>query len=48
MYVFEIRNAELIGSITKQTAGQGITYAAIVALIGAVRHKCDGASISSS
>jgi predicted DNA-binding protein with PD1-like motif len=36
MYVFEIRNAELIGSITKQAAGQGITYAAIVALIGAV------------
>ena len=36
MYVFEVRNAELIESITKQAAGQGITNAAIVALIGAV------------
>ena len=36
MHVLEVRNAELIESITKQAAGQGITYAAIVALIGAV------------
>ena len=36
MYVFEVRNGELIESITKQAAGQSITYAAIVALIGAV------------
>jgi len=36
MHVFEVRNAELIESITKQAAEQGITYAAIVALIGAV------------
>ena len=32
MYVFEVRNAELIESITKQTAEQGITQAAIVAI----------------
>ena len=36
MHVFEVRHAELIESITKQAAGQGITYAATVALIGAV------------
>ena len=36
MHVFEVRNAELIESITQQAAEHGITYAAIVALIGAV------------
>jgi uncharacterized protein len=36
MHMLEVRNAELIESITKQAAEQGITYAAIVALIGAV------------
>jgi predicted DNA-binding protein with PD1-like motif len=36
MHVLEVRNAELIESLTKQAAEQGITYAAIVALIGAV------------
>jgi uncharacterized protein len=36
MYVLEVRNAELMESITKQAAEQGIAYAAIVALIGAV------------
>ena len=36
MYVLEVRNAELIESLTKQAAAQRITYAAIVALIGAV------------
>jgi predicted DNA-binding protein with PD1-like motif len=36
MYVLEVRNAELIESLTKQAAEQGITYAAIVALIGAI------------
>ena len=36
MQVLEVRNAELIESITKQAAVQGITYAAIVTLIGAV------------
>ena len=36
MYVLEVRNAELIESLTKQAAAQGITYAAIVALIGAI------------
>jgi predicted DNA-binding protein with PD1-like motif len=36
MYVLEVRNAELIESLTKQTAEQGLTYAAIVALIGAI------------
>jgi uncharacterized protein len=36
MYVLEVRNAELMESLTKQAAEQGITYAAIVALIGAV------------
>ena len=36
MHVFEVRNAELIESLTQQCAEQGITYAAIVALIGAI------------
>src|SRR6202043_1864789 len=36
MHVFEVRNDELIESITRQAAEHGITYAAIVALIGAV------------
>jgi predicted DNA-binding protein with PD1-like motif len=36
MYVLEVRNAELMESITKQAADRGITYAAIVALIGAI------------
>jgi uncharacterized protein len=36
MHVLEVRNAELMESITKQAAEQGITHAAIVALIGAV------------
>jgi hypothetical protein len=36
MHVMEVRNAELIESITKQAAERGITYAAIVALIGAI------------
>jgi len=36
MHVFEVRNAELLESITRQAAEHGITYAAIVALIGAV------------
>src|SRR6202035_4347994 len=36
MHVFEVRNAELLESITQQAAEHGITYAAIVALIGAV------------
>ena len=36
MHVIEVRNAELIESITKQAAERGITYAAIVALIGAI------------
>jgi predicted DNA-binding protein with PD1-like motif len=36
MHVFELRNAELMESISRQAAEQGITYAAIVALIGAV------------
>jgi predicted DNA-binding protein with PD1-like motif len=36
MQVLEVRNAELIESITEQAAEQRITYAAIVALIGAV------------
>jgi hypothetical protein len=36
MYVLEVRNAELMESLTKQAAEQGIGYAAIVALIGAV------------
>src|ERR1700686_5236985 len=36
MYVLEVRNAELIASITKQAAEQDITYAAIVTLIGAI------------
>jgi hypothetical protein len=36
MHVLEVRNAELIESITKQAVELGITDAAIVALIGAV------------
>jgi uncharacterized protein len=36
MYILEVRNAELMESIAKQAAEHGITYAAIVALIGAV------------
>ena len=36
MHVLEVRNAELIESLTKQAAERGITYAAIVALIGAI------------
>ncbi len=36
MHVLEVRNAELMESITKQAAERGITYAAIVALIGAI------------
>jgi uncharacterized protein len=32
MHVFEVRNAELMESITKQAAEQGIAYAAIVAI----------------
>ena len=35
MQVLEVRNAEMIESITKQAAEQRITDAAIVALIGA-------------
>jgi hypothetical protein len=35
MQVLEVRNAELIRSLTEQAARQGITHAAIVALIGA-------------
>jgi predicted DNA-binding protein with PD1-like motif len=34
--VLEVRHAELMESITKQAAERGITYGAIVALIGAV------------
>jgi hypothetical protein len=34
--VLEVRNAELMESITKQVAERGITYGAIVALIGAI------------
>jgi predicted DNA-binding protein with PD1-like motif len=36
MHVLEVRNAELMESITRQAAERGITYAAIVALIGAI------------
>jgi ribosomal protein S12 methylthiotransferase accessory factor YcaO len=36
MHVLEVRNAELMESITRQAAEQGITDAAIVALIGAI------------
>jgi predicted DNA-binding protein with PD1-like motif len=36
MHVFEVRNAELLESITQQAAEHGITHAAIVALIGAI------------
>jgi hypothetical protein len=35
MHVLEVRNAELMESITKQAAEHGITNAAIAALIGA-------------
>ncbi|HTF09415.1 MAG TPA: hypothetical protein VK659_14710, partial [Asanoa sp.] len=38
------RNAELIASLTQQAAEQGITYAAIVALIGAI----DGFTVSTN
>ena len=44
MHILEIRNAELIESITRQAAEQGIIYAAIVALIGAV----DGFTVSTN
>jgi uncharacterized protein len=36
MQVLEVRNAELIRSLTEQAAQQGITDAAVVTLIGAV------------
>jgi hypothetical protein len=36
MHVLEVRNDELMDSITRQATQRGITYAAIVALIGAV------------
>jgi uncharacterized protein len=36
MIVIEVRNAELVSSITEQAAAQGIANAAIVSLIGAV------------
>jgi predicted DNA-binding protein with PD1-like motif len=36
MHVLEVRNAELMESITRQAAERGITNAAIVALIGAI------------
>ena len=36
MHVLEVRDAELIESITKQAAERGIIYAAIVTLIGAI------------
>ena len=35
MIVLEVRHGELLESITRQAAEQGITYGAIVALIGA-------------
>jgi hypothetical protein len=35
MQVLEVRNAELIESITRKAAEQGVSHAAIVALIGA-------------
>ncbi|MDT5149473.1 MAG: hypothetical protein QOI01_1206 [Mycobacterium sp.] len=38
-HVLEVRNADLIESLTQQAAEQGITYAAIVALIGAIDGK---------
>jgi predicted DNA-binding protein with PD1-like motif len=44
MHVLEVRNAELLESITKQAAELGITDAAIVALIGAV----DGFTVSTN
>jgi uncharacterized protein len=44
MHVFEVRNAELLESITQQAAEHGISYAAIVALIGAV----DGFTVSTN
>jgi predicted DNA-binding protein with PD1-like motif len=36
MFVLEVRNAELMDSLTQQAAELGITNAAIVALIGAI------------
>ena len=36
MIVLEVRNAELMESITRQAAERGIAYGAIVALIGAI------------
>jgi predicted DNA-binding protein with PD1-like motif len=36
MEILEVRNGELMESLTTQAAARGITYAAIVALIGAV------------
>lgn len=42
MIIFEVRNAELIESLTKQAADAGITDAAVVSLIGAV----DGFTLS--
>jgi uncharacterized protein len=36
VHVLEVRNAELMESITKQAAERGIVYGAIVALVGAV------------
>ena len=44
MQVLEVRNGELIESITRQAAEQGITQAAIVALIGAA----DSLTVSTS
>jgi uncharacterized protein len=44
MHVLEVRNAELIRSLTEQAAAHGITDAAIVALIGAV----DGFTVSTT
>ncbi|MDT4975037.1 MAG: uncharacterized protein QOG79_1733 [Mycobacterium sp.] len=44
MHVLEVRNAELIASLTQQAAEQNIIYAAIVALIGAV----DGFTVSTN
>jgi hypothetical protein len=44
MHVLEVRNDELMDSITRQAAERSITYAAIVALIGAV----DGFTVSTT
>jgi uncharacterized protein len=44
MHVLEVRNAELIESLTRQAAELGITNAAIVALIGAI----DGFTVSTN